>query len=164
LTLNTLELVASVVTVWVDVLAGQAFPESCFLADTDNTTCAGWLHKNNFATEDTHAQLRISRKYAELLMESGTCLYSQHIKGEHNGVTDSLSRDHNLDDDELTSFLYFAWPLQMPPNFIINPVPKEISSFVTSVMLDSLATKPSSQTPRKSTKLLGPDGASIPHP
>jgi hypothetical protein len=164
LTLNTLEFLASVVTVWIDVLAGRAIPESCFLAETDSTTGAGWLHKSNFAKEYKQAQLRIARKYAELLMDSGTCLYSQHIKGKHIGVTDSLSRDHNLDNEELTSLLYFALPLQMPPNFNINPVPNEISSFVTSVILDSPVTKLLSQTPIKSTKLLGPDGASIPHP
>ena len=60
--------------------------------------------------------------------------YSQWFEGKRNNVVDALSRDWHLDNDELTSLLCFHFPEQMSENFRISPLPKEISSWMTSLL------------------------------
>jgi hypothetical protein len=163
-TLNTLKFLISAIPVWMDILASRSPPGSSFLAETDRTACVGWLHKINFNTEDKQAQLQTTRTFAELLMDSGSCIYYQPITRSANRVTDSLSRDHNLDDAEPTAFLQLSPPQHMPLNFELKPVPNEISSFVTAVTKDLPVTNPSSSTSQGSTQLIGPDGSNIPNP
>jgi hypothetical protein len=44
--LNSLEFLAFVITIWLDTLAGNIPPESCLLSQTDSTTTARWLRKS----------------------------------------------------------------------------------------------------------------------
>jgi hypothetical protein len=45
---NLLEHIASIITVWIDILAGRTKPEDCVLSQTDSSTSEGWAHKSNF--------------------------------------------------------------------------------------------------------------------
>jgi hypothetical protein len=67
-------------------------------------------------------------------MEADIKGYSQWFKGKRNNVADALSRDWHLSDDELTSLLRSHFPKHMPENFRIAPLPKEISSWMTSLL------------------------------
>jgi hypothetical protein len=44
---NSLELLASIITVWFTIFQKQGPPNSCFLSLGDNTSAVGWLHKAN---------------------------------------------------------------------------------------------------------------------
>ena len=77
----------------------------------------------------------VSRKLASLVLDSNIVLYRQWFKGEENVVADSLSRDcYYLSSSTHQKFLNHVVPHQLPPNFKIQPVPKEISCFITSIL------------------------------
>jgi hypothetical protein len=49
---NLLEFMASIISPWIDILAGRLSKGDCALSMTDSTTSAGWIRKTNFK-EDT---------------------------------------------------------------------------------------------------------------
>jgi hypothetical protein len=70
------------------------------------------------------------------MMENEICDYSQWFPGTKNVVADSLSRDDDRTDKELT-FIYKTFrpePEQVPSHFKVVPVPNEIISWLTSVL------------------------------
>jgi hypothetical protein len=108
---NLLEHLASIVGVWIDILAGRLKRGDCVLSMTDSTTSAGWLKKSNFCGDPDLATCppnelaiqatvreEVCRFQATLLMEAGLCEYAQWIQGTSNPVADSFSRDHNVPD------------------------------------------------------------------
>jgi hypothetical protein len=95
--LNSLEFLSCLITLWVDILSGEIASESCLLSQTDSTTAAGWLKKSNFADKSDEAvQLTTARHLANILIKTKSCLYSQWFPGDQNIVSDSLSRDFHL--------------------------------------------------------------------
>ena len=95
-TINVLEFFGCLVTIWVDLLANEIPPESCILSQTDSTSAAGWMHKSSFNDKQHLLAMTAARHLARLIMSSKTCLYSQWIQGEYNGVSDMLSRQENF--------------------------------------------------------------------
>ena len=74
-------------------------------------------------------------KLAELTLNSETVLYKQWLKGSHNVLADSLSRDfYFLDTNSHELFLKNTVPSQIPKNFQIKQVPKEIDLFALSML------------------------------
>ncbi len=61
--------------------------------------------------------------------------YSQWFKGELNEVADALSRDIDRNDGELTNIFCTFCKLQIPNHFKIQPLPKEITSWLTVLLL-----------------------------
>eukprot|EP00956_Cyclotella_meneghiniana_P011523 scaffold16181_cov47-Cyclotella_meneghiniana.AAC.4 len=101
---NLLEHIASVITVWIDILAGRLTPEDCVLSMTDSSTSEGWAHKTNFSMlpeevdcqvdpVEAKARIEVARKFAYLCMEANICHFSQWFPGKENDVSDALSRD-----------------------------------------------------------------------
>ena len=134
--INSLEFIACVITVWVDMLAGVIQPEDCIFSQTNNTSAAGWLRKSNFAEEDDEfIQLVTARKLASLVMDSKSCIYSQWFLGESNSISDSLSRDFHVDPSHLCNLLCDNFPLQVPFGLRLLLLPNEIVSWVTSLLL-----------------------------
>jgi hypothetical protein len=129
---NSLEFLAQLVTVWLTILHGTQHPYPCFLALGDNSSAIGWLHKANVDADNNLPLHLAARKYAEILMQNNSCLYSQHIKGIHNNVADALSRMHHYSPDSLERFILSTYPTQVPRTFHIVPLPPEISSWMTS--------------------------------
>ncbi len=75
---------------------------------TDSTTSEGWLCKTNFSElkeepEQATVRLEVARLHATHYINLGIREYSQWFKGEDNVVADSLSRDDNQTDKELTN-------------------------------------------------------------
>ena len=135
-TLNMLEFLASVVTVWVEILEGRVPPLSCILSMTDSTTTAGWLRKSNFQEEDENTdqllcKQELARSHASRLLASTIKEYPQWFRGEFNAVSDALSRDYILTNSQLTSLLRSNVPEQLPDNFRIAPLPREIDLFIS---------------------------------
>ena len=92
--INSLEFLSSIITIWIDISLGIIQPEDCILSQTDSSLAAGWLRKTNFAdSQDEEIQLQTAKKLATLLIDSQSCIYSQWFLGELNNVSDSLSRD-----------------------------------------------------------------------
>ena len=115
---NLLEHLASIITVWIDILAFRLFPEDCVLSMTDNSTSEGWAHKTNFSLlpeevdcqvnpVEASARISVARNFADLCMDADICHFSQWFPGNENDVSDALSRDDDRSDDELTKNFIF---------------------------------------------------------
>jgi hypothetical protein len=155
---NSLEFLASIITVWLTIAQKQAPPNSCFLSLGDNTSAVGWLHKANIDETKNYPLHAAARHYATILINNNCCLYSQHIKGVTNKVADALSRLHHYSPDSLTSFLFQHYPSQVPPTFQLAPLPPEISLWVTS-WLQSFKEPMESEKEQKTKKTgFGPGG------
>jgi hypothetical protein len=139
--INLLEFIAQMISIWIDHIEGRLNPLDCLLGMGDNTASMGWLRRSNFRENEEHdlewlAKQKIARKVAEIVLNSNTVLYRQWFKGADNVVADSLSRDaYFLSNKTHELFLNQTVPHQVPQNFRIQPVPKEICSFVTSTLL-----------------------------
>jgi hypothetical protein len=156
--INLLEFLIQVVTIWVDIDAGNVHPHDCLLAMGDNTTAAGWCRRTNFretteGEKDWMVKQEVARKLADLILQSDSVLYTQWFKGTWNLVTDSLSRDlHLFSQQSHTLFLQSTVACQLPPKFQIRQLPKKISSFITSVLLQ-LPVKEQRSKPQKASEL-----------
>ena len=136
LSINLLEFLASVITIYLTLQ--EIIGPQKILAYTDSSSALGWLYKASFSeTQPMHDE--VARWLASILMEHDSALYSQHIRGIQNFIADSLSRDHHLSNKQLTLLFKTLLPSQTPQNFVISPLPKEISSWVLS--LSRLSTK-----------------------
>ena len=142
---NLLEYIAAVVQVWLTVQFDADCPAlSCILAWTDSSSGASWLHKSNFDDITDPLHDTVARKYATLLLDASCLLFPQHIQGARNNIADDLSRRFDLPSPQLEAHLRLSYPEQMPLNFHIVPLPKEISSWVFSIV----APRTESSTPR----------------
>ena len=136
-TLNCLEFLAAVIGPWIDHIEGNLPTLSCVLSGTDSTTAEGWLRKSNFVShgekdDDVAVKLATARKLADMLIETNTMLHSQWFQGKRNPEADSLSRDTDLSDADLTKLLLSSPECQLPSNFRIAPLPNEIASWIVS--------------------------------
>ncbi len=127
------------ITPWINIIHGCLTAGDCALSMTDSTTAEGWMRKSNFVKPNKHpvqAKTRVdaARKYASIFMDVDIKGYSQWFEGKRNNVADALLRDWHLGDDELTSLMRSHFPEQMPESFRISPPPKEISSWLTSLL------------------------------
>jgi len=134
--LNSLEFLGCLINIWMDHSHGVIDPESCILSQTDSSSAMGWLRKSNFADKpDEAVQLATARKLADLLLESESCLYSQWFPGSQNSIADSLSRDFHIGSSNLANSLLSHFPEQAPFGLVILPVPPDIVSWLTSLLL-----------------------------
>jgi len=105
----------------------------------DSTTSTGWLKKSKCIEEDeantdTTAKLLAARHLAHVVQHVQYCLYSQWFPGEDNLVSDGLSRDIHLTDNQLFLLLSSHIPSQLPPNFSTAPLPSVIESWDSSFL------------------------------
>ena len=140
-TLNCLEFLAAVIGPWIDHIEGNLPTLSCVLSGTDSTTAEGWLRKSNFVSHgekdaDAAVKLATAWKLADMLIETNTMLHSQWFQGKRNPEADSLSRDTDLSDADLTKLLLSSPECQLPSNFRIAPLPNEIASWIVSQARD----------------------------
>ena len=160
---NLLEHIASIITVWIDVLAGRLHKDDCILSMTDSSTSEGWARKSNFDTDpfnqdptfdpqEPKARAAVCRKFAEICLDNDLRHFSQWFPGKENDVSDALSRDDDRTDAQLTSLLYSHVPSQMPSHFEIVPLPSKILSWLTA-LLQSLTVKKQLRERHKRTKI-----------
>ena len=102
--------------------------------------------------EQYHAQTKIARKLASLIIDNDLCLYSQWFPGKTNAIADSLSLDFDISFDELPQHYLTCFPTQLPKNFQISPLPDEITSFVFQT-LSELKRGAQSPEERKTSEL-----------
>jgi hypothetical protein len=107
---------------------------------TDSTTAEGWLKKLNFSElgkNPIQASVRIkaTQEQATLFMSLGIKCYSQWFKGERNQVSDALSCDDNRSNEELTNGIKPFCTSQVPSHFEIIQLQKEITLWLTALLL-----------------------------
>ena len=163
-TINVLEFLGSMITVWIDTLAGDIQPHSCLLSQTDSTSAAGWLKKSCFDERQQKLAMQTARHLAILLIHSKSSLYSQWVEGEANGVSDILSRDHHLTDSAVISLILTSCPEQVPNGLHLQPLPNEIASWLICKLREQPATTQSPKEPTRSKYALGSVGSSISPP
>jgi hypothetical protein len=112
---NLLEFMASIISPWIDILAGRLNRGDCALSMTDSTTSAGWIQKTNF--KEDNATRSIARHHAALFIESDIKEYSQWFEGKKNQVADALSRELERSDNDLTNTLRSLFPSMLPQHF-----------------------------------------------
>ena len=137
---NLLEHLGCIITPWIDIIAGRIGKGDCSLSMTDSSTSEGWQRKTNFkedGEEPIQAEVRIdvAREDAMRKLENGIKNYSQWFPGRENDVSDALSRDDDRNDEDLTNILRSFVPSQVPDHFKIVPLPNEIVSWLTSLLL-----------------------------
>ena len=126
---NVLEYLSQIVAIWIDIVEGNISREGCVLTIGDNTSAdTSWFVKQ-----------KLGRHLADLVLKADICLYQQWLKGSDNLVADSLSRDnYYMKEDTHKLFLNSVVPHQLPLNFSIRPVPREICFFITSIIRKTL--------------------------
>jgi hypothetical protein len=107
---------------------------------TNSMTAEGWLKKSNFSKlgeNPIQASVRnkAAWKQATLFLSLGIKCYSQWFKGERNQVSYTPPRDNNRSNEELTSAIKSFCPSQIPSHFEILQLPKEITSWLTALLL-----------------------------
>ena len=131
--INFLEFLACIVGILLEIFEGRTRHGDCHLSIGDNTSAMGWLRRSNFKPE-THKDLAaLARQFAEIIMTTHQCLYSQWMCGEDNKVADDCSRNtilSDLSDQQLTSQITSLHPDQVPETFEIYPLPAEIEHFI----------------------------------
>ena len=131
---------AHIIAIWIDVIAGVTKKEDCILAMGDDTSAMGWLRRSNFRQKnesDTSwlVKQQLGRHLATITLNADITSYKQWLKGSDNQVADSLSRyAYYLNANTHTKNLQHVIPQQLPPNFRIKPIPREISCFITSIL------------------------------
>jgi hypothetical protein len=156
--LNSLEFIAALISIWIDDYYKELPKEACILSQTDSTSASGWLKKSNFSgSSENQVQLSTARKLASIILTSETCLYSQWFPGDENVVADACSRDFHLSDIELTELIFSFAPHQIPNGFKMRVVPQEITSWLTSLLLRQPQQQEWNQTPIQSKISHGED-------
>lgn len=150
LSINLLEFLAAAITIKL-TLDSNENPQK-ILSFTDSSSALGWLYKASFA-ESMPVHNHVARWLATQLMEHDSALYSQHIRGLENFIADSLSRDHHLTTQQLTFAFRTLLPSQMPTNFVISTLPRELVSWICS--LSALSIKNPESLPAPSVSKLG---------
>jgi hypothetical protein len=115
----------------------------CFLSIGDNTSALGWIHKSNFHPESNAEQashLALARHITTMLADLKVIQCGQWLPGDDNVVADKLSRDHAMNNRDLTELIVSLYPAQTLIGFQISPLPPEIISWATYWMHHTHAT------------------------
>ncbi len=86
------------------------------------------------------------------------------VPGEENIIADALSRKNFLTDAQLTEHLRSTVPTQVPSSFKIVPLPNEISSWLTSLLLKLPVNEQYKKAHTQTTPGHGSDGQNTVHP
>ncbi len=124
---NLLEHMASVISPWIDIIAGRLKEGDCSLSMTDSTTSEEWTRKTNFKEDEHRIQatirIEVACSHASRFMTHRIRKYSQWFPRIKNQVADALSRDMDRTDKELTQILFTHVPSQVPNSFKLYPCP-----------------------------------------
>jgi hypothetical protein len=154
--LNSLEFLSSLISIWMDHFYQITEPEDCILSQTDSSTTMGWIKKTNFADKpDEAVQLSTVRKLADILMETESCVYSQWFPGALNNIADSLSRDFHIESSHLCTLLLSHFLDQAPFGLTILPVPPGIVYWLTCLLRSQPLPEPWSKEPTRSKFTFG---------
>ena len=133
----------------------------------------GWLRRSNFkelleglgeleSNEEWAIKQEIARKVADIILDKEACLFSQWFAGTQNIATDSISRDGlYLSVKAHVAMLKHYTPKQTPVNLVLKPLPKEIVSWIGSLLQRMPVQKRRLVKPKPSELLLGVVGTTF---
>ncbi len=147
--INLLEFISIVVTIQLS-LKNKGKNEKV-ITFTDNFSALGWLHKASFHPAEKSKHDQVARYFAKCMIQDEHSLYAEHIKGATNNVAESLSREFDFTNQQLTFLLYTIFNKQMPANFTIRNVPKESSSWIISILENAITGKEPKNSLHKKT-------------
>ena len=107
---------------------------------TNSTTSEGWLRKSNFIKDgkdpiQATIRIEVARLHATHCLSNEIREYSQWFRGANNNIANALSWDNDRTDNELTQILCSHFSSQLPQHFEIVPLPNEIISWLTLLLL-----------------------------
>jgi hypothetical protein len=156
---NTLEFIASVIGIWLEINYRDIPAFGSILALTDNNSCAGWLKKSSFRSDTKPADHAIACKVAHLLIDANIQLNVQHVPGVENIMADTLSRRSDLSNNALKSHALANFPDQVPNLFRIYQLPPRILCWASSTLRLKKPSNIGEQNQAiKNTTCHGPDG------
>ena len=159
--INILEYLAQIIIIWIDIIEGSVKSEDCILSIGDNTSSLGWMRRSNFRQKgesDTAWEVKqqLGRHLASLTLGANIVLYKQWLRGHDNLVADSLSSDnYYMNANTHTKILQKSIPQQLPQNFHIRPIPREISCYITSMLQQLPEDQPQTSRPKPSELAYG---------
>ena len=109
--------------------------------------------------QTTPSMLPLPKKLVTLFISADSSIYSQHFAGKLNVIADSLSRDHHIDNANITFLIQCSFPQQAPQNFKICPLPPIITLWVNSHLLEIPEKVPKHQAQMPSLTGCGYDGS-----
>jgi hypothetical protein len=120
-----LEYIASMISPWVDRLAGRLNRGDCILSMMDSSTSVGWLRKTNFwefvgETSDpvqSRVRIDIAHHHTTFFLEAGIKEYAQRFIGWENNVANALLHDFDCSDNKQTKIIHKSCPSQLPQCF-----------------------------------------------
>jgi hypothetical protein len=128
---NFLEFLACITQLILQIMEQPWQPGDCFLSIGDNMSALKWIRQSNFdESTDQFAHAGLARHTAMILMERRLVNFTQWLPGLDNVVADALSRQHDVNDTDLTNHLFHSYPTQMPRGFHIRALPDELTSWV----------------------------------
>ena len=132
--INFLEFLAAVLTIELAIewKNDKNYPHR-ILSFTDNSSTLSWLFRANFDPSSHEAHENVARSLAWLCTSNNTSLFSQHIPGIKNSISDALSRDFHLSNLDLTDIILSHLPKQVHSQFKIVSHPRDISSWMHSL-------------------------------
>lgn len=154
--INLLEFVASVITILFSVR--NVNKNKKIFALTDNSSALGWLFKASFHPAEKDKHDKVARFFAKSIIKEEHSIYAEHIKGSHNNIADSLSREFQFSKQQLTNLLYHAFDEQMPPRFAILDLPEKSVSWISSLLESMITKKESNSSFRKKSIQIGGSG------
>ena len=148
--IHILELIASLIGIWLE-MKERKIGYLNILAETNNSSAAGWLIKSKFDPDIQSKHDLVARKLAEILLDTETTLDPEHVKGSHNIIADSLSRDVYTPCKQLSFLLCQLFPTQTPMGLsIAEALPDEIICWLGSLKGGRLIDTESPQEPTPS--------------
>ena len=92
--------------------------------------------QSNFIPADHSFHAAIAETLATLFISADFSIYSQNFSGKLNVIYDSLSRDHHINNANLTFLIQHSFPQQAPQNLKICALLPIITSWVNSHLLE----------------------------
>ena len=129
LTFNLLELLESVVTVYMTIL--QMGQGSHILAFAASSSALRWLHKESCDPVNAESHDAVAIWLGWTLVINEKSLYSQKTKGRENITTDSFSRYFHRSDRTLTKKFNLILPPQKAASFHIKQPLRKVISWIS---------------------------------
>jgi hypothetical protein len=131
---NSIEFLSAVVGVWIELQNNSVPKHGSIMALTDNSSAVCWLKRCSFNSATDPVDSAIACHLATLVVTDNVQLNSQHVKGAQNKLADSLSRDSDMSDTELTDSALSSSPDQVPASLTVCPLPDDVICWIYSTL------------------------------
>jgi hypothetical protein len=143
--INVLEFIATITTILLSITADtHSTTRPYIFTFTDNISAAGWPFHARFIPVKDNCHDDIARLLTHLLLQHKATLHPEHIPSKDNDITDSLSKEFHLNDNDFLTLLtpqLIHTHIQGLHTFIISSIPTTLISRITSTVGSRPSTK-----------------------